>query len=45
MALALATVWVVGLIPAIAWPYWLVNVALAAIFVAVGSYDRLHETA
>ena len=44
-ALALAMAWVVGLIPAIAWPYWLANVALAAIFVTVALYDRLHETA
>jgi hypothetical protein len=27
-ALGLATVWVVGLIPAVGWPYWLANVPL-----------------
>ena len=32
VALALATLWVLGLIPAIAWPYWLVNVPLAIVF-------------
>jgi hypothetical protein len=31
-ALALATLWVLGLIPAVAWPYWLVNVPLAILF-------------
>jgi hypothetical protein len=29
LALALGTLWVLGLIPALAWPYWLVNVPLA----------------
>ncbi|MBW0092822.1 hypothetical protein I4I73_08535 [Pseudonocardia sp. KRD-184] len=29
VALALALIWVVGLIPALAWPYWSVNVVLA----------------
>jgi hypothetical protein len=29
VALALATLWVLGLIPALGWPYWLVNVPLA----------------
>ncbi|GAA2558622.1 hypothetical protein [Pseudonocardia hydrocarbonoxydans] len=29
LALALALIWVVGLIPALAWPYWSVNVVLA----------------
>lgn len=29
VALALALLWVVGLIPALAWPYWSVNVVLA----------------
>jgi len=32
VALALATLWVLGLIPAIAWQYWLVNVPLAMEF-------------
>lgn len=32
VALALATLWVLGLIPALAWPYWLVNVPLAIVF-------------
>jgi hypothetical protein len=35
LALALATLWVVGLIPALAWPYWLVNVPLAILFGAL----------
>jgi hypothetical protein len=35
LALALATLWVLGLIPALAWPYWLVNVALAILFGAL----------
>jgi hypothetical protein len=32
VALGLATLWVLGLIPALAWPYWLVNVPLALLF-------------
>jgi hypothetical protein len=32
VALALATLWVLGVIPAIAWPYWLVNVPMAIVF-------------
>ena len=32
VALALATVWVIGLIPAMAWPYWLANVVMAVVF-------------
>jgi len=32
MAMALATMWVIGVIPALAWPYWLVNVPLAVLF-------------
>jgi hypothetical protein len=32
VALALAILWVLGLIPALAWPYWLVNVLLAIVF-------------
>jgi hypothetical protein len=35
LGLALATLWVLGLIPALAWPYWLVNVALAVLFGAL----------
>ena len=35
LALALATLWVLGLIPALAWPYWLVNVPLAMLFGAL----------
>jgi hypothetical protein len=35
LALALTTLWVMGLIPALAWPYWLVNVALAILFGAL----------
>jgi hypothetical protein len=32
LALGLATLWVLALIPALAWPYWLVNVPLAIVF-------------
>jgi hypothetical protein len=32
VALGLATLWVLGVIPAIAWPYWLVNVPMAIVF-------------
>ena len=32
LALALATLWVLGLIPALAWPYWLADVLLAILF-------------
>jgi hypothetical protein len=35
LALGLATLWVLGLIPALAWPYWLVNVPLAMLFGAL----------
>jgi hypothetical protein len=35
LALALGTLWVLGLIPALAWPYWLVNVPLAILFGAL----------
>jgi hypothetical protein len=35
LALALATLWVLGLIPALAWPYWLVNAPLAILFGAL----------
>jgi hypothetical protein len=35
LALALGTLWVLGLIPALAWPYWLVNVPLAILFAAL----------
>ena len=35
LALGLATLWVLGLIPALAWPYWLVNVPLAILFGAL----------
>jgi hypothetical protein len=35
LALALATLWVLGLIPALAWPYWLVNAPLAMLFGAL----------
>jgi len=35
LALALATLWVIGLIPALAWPYWVVNVPLAILFGAL----------
>jgi hypothetical protein len=35
LALALATLWVLGLIPAVAWPYWLANVPLAILFGAL----------
>jgi hypothetical protein len=35
VALGLATLWVLGLIPALAWPYWLVNVALGILFGAL----------
>lgn len=35
VALALATLFVLGLIPALAWPYWLVNVPLGMLFGAL----------
>jgi hypothetical protein len=35
VALALATLFVLGLIPALAWPYWLVNVPLGILFGAM----------
>jgi hypothetical protein len=35
LALGLAILFVLGLIPALAWPYWLVNVPLAILFGAL----------
>ena len=35
LALGLVALWVLGLIPALAFPYWLVNVALAILFGAL----------
>lgn len=39
-ALRLAQLFVLGLIPCLAWPYWLVNVALTAAFEAVRRMAR-----
>jgi hypothetical protein len=43
VALGLATLWVLGLIPALAWPYWLVNVALAILFGALWRRSAQHK--
>jgi hypothetical protein len=43
LALALATLWVLGLIPALAWPYWLADVLLAILFGALWWRSRQHK--
>jgi hypothetical protein len=43
LALALATLWVLGLIPALAWPYWLANVLLAILFGALWWRSGQHK--
>ena len=43
LALALATLWVLGLIPALAWPYWLANVLLAILFEALWWRSGQHK--
>ena len=42
-ALALATLFVLGLIPALAWPYWLVNVPLGMLFGALWWRSGQHK--
>lgn len=43
LALALATLWVLGLIPALAWPYWPANVLLAILFGALWWRSGQHK--
>lgn len=43
LALALATLWVLGLIPALAWPYWLADVLLAILFGALWWRSGQHK--
>ena len=43
LALGLATLWVIGLIPAVAWPYWLANVLLAILFGALWWRSGQHK--
>ena len=43
VALALATLFVLGLIPALAWPYWLVNVPLGMLFGALWWRSGQHK--
>ena len=43
LALVLATLWVIGLIPAVAWPYWLANVLLAILFGALWWRSGQHK--
>ena len=43
VALALATLFVLGLIPALTWPYWLVNVPLGMLFGALWWRSGQHK--
>jgi hypothetical protein len=43
LALGLATLWVLELIPALAWPYWLANVLLAILFGALWWRSGQHK--
>jgi hypothetical protein len=43
LALGLATLFVLGLIPALAWPYWLANVPLVILFGALWWRSGQHK--